>query len=287
MRGLPLFLVLLAGCEQAMREPMPARPASRSMPSEAALSEAGAPPAGAGKSLPAQADLARKIIYTANVSLVVEDFTPIPAQVEALAKRLGGYVSHSKITGSPGTARTGLWTLRVPVDRYADCLAGARALGEVRSVESDSRDATEEFYDLEARLRNKKQEEDRLLKLLATAAGKLEEVLAVERELSRVRGEIEQMEGRKRLLTDQIDLSTVNLSVEEIKNYVPEEAPTYTTRARRALRSSVVALVSTATEFSIILVALAPWLAVLLPLGLVVGLWRRRRRRARSPERNA
>ena len=62
------------------------------------------------KNLPSQGVLAWKIIYTADVSVVVEDLSPIAAEVEALAKRLGGYVSRSKITGSPGTARTGSWT---------------------------------------------------------------------------------------------------------------------------------------------------------------------------------
>jgi hypothetical protein len=223
--------------------------------------------------------LARKIIYTADVSVAVEDFSPIAAEVEALAKRLGGYVSGSKITGSPGSARTGSWTLRVPVSHYDECLAGARALGEVRSINSNSQDATEEFYDLEARIHNKKQEEERLLKLLASATGKLDEILSVEREVSRVRGEVEQMEGRKRVLSELIDLSTVNVTVEEIKGYVSEESPTYLTRIRRAFESSLLTLLSAATEFSIFLVVIVPWLVILLPLIPLAWAWKRLRPR--------
>ena len=290
MRWLPLALVLVVGCSAGAKKQESAKPRARSgekSASDGALGESDAPMAAKNeKSLPTQGTFTRKIIYTAQVDLVAEDFTPIQAEVEALVHRLGGYVSHSKVTGSPGAARTGTWTLRVPVEHYAECLAGARALGEVRSVGSDSQDVTEEFYDLEARLRNSKQEEDRLLKLLANATGKLEEILSVEREVTRVRGEIERMEGRKRVLSELIDLSTVHVKVEEIKGYVPEESPTYLTRVRRAFESSIRALVSTATEVSIFLVALAPWLVLLLPLLLIIWAWRRRRRGSRDPTGN-
>jgi len=152
-------------------------------------------------------------------------------------------------------------------------------LGEVRSVNSTSDDVTAEFYDIEARIRNKQQEEERLLKLLAEATGKLEEVLAVERELSRVRGEIEQAQGRMRMLKDVTELTTVTVTVTEIKDYVPDEAPTYVTRVRRAFMSSTVAVVATAQVLSLVAVALVPWLPAPLLLVLAVLTLRRLRRR--------
>jgi hypothetical protein len=131
----------------------------------------------------------------------------------------------------------------------------------------------------EARIRNKQQEEERLLKLLAEATGKLEEVLAVERELSRVRGEIEQAQGRMRMLKDVTELTTVTVTVTEIKDYVPDEAPTYVTRVRRAFMSSTVAVVATAQVLSLVAVALVPWLPAPLLLVLAVLTLRRLRRR--------
>jgi hypothetical protein len=163
--------------------------------------------------------------------------------------------------------RRGEWTIRVPVERYNDLAAAVRQLGEIRSVQSDSRDMTEEYYDTEARIRNKKQEEDRMLKLLDNATGNLKEVLEIEHELSRVREEVERMEGRLRVLSDLTSLSTVKLRVEEVKGYVPEQAPTYATRVRRAFDGSVDTLVSAAQNLSVGIVALAPWAVVLLVLG--------------------
>jgi hypothetical protein len=232
--------------------------------------------------LPSVSALQRKIIHTAEIQLVVEDFTPIPSKVAALTKQFNGYVKSSQLAGSPGNPRSGCWTIRVPVDQYEDFLAAARQLGEVQTESSDAQDVTEEFYDVEARIRNKKKQEDRLLQLLTDATGKLPDVLAVEKELARVREEIEQMQGRVRLLSDLTAMTTVTLRVNEIKDYVPETAPTYATRLKRSLNVSINALSSTAQSLSIGLVAALPWLGVLLPplivVWLVVRIYRKRRR---------
>ncbi|HPM80526.1 MAG TPA: DUF4349 domain-containing protein [Candidatus Anammoximicrobium sp.] len=224
----------------------------------------------------------RRIVYRAEVDLVVEQFDPLPEQIEAAVKKHGGFVSASNITGSPGRPRSGRWTVRVPVDRFSEFLAAVRGLGEVRSINSTSDDVTAEYYDIEARIRNKQQEEERLLKLLADATGKLEEILAVERELSRVRGEIEQAQGRLRMLKDVTELTTVTVSVTEIKDYVPEQAPTYATRIHRVFTASTAALVSTGQALFLMAVAITPWLPVPLVLILVIAAirrWRRRHRR--------
>lgn len=225
----------------------------------------------------------RKIVYRAEVDLVVEQFDPLPEQIEAAVKQHGGFVSASNLTGSPGRPRSGRWTVRVPVDRFSDFLAAVRGLGEVRSINCTSDDVTAEYYDIESRIRNKQQEEERLLKLLADATGKLEEVLAVERELSRVRGEIEQAQGRLRMLKDVTELTTVTVSATEIKNYVPEQAPTYATRVQRVFSASTATLVSTGQALFLMAVALTPWLPVPLVLILVVLAIRRWRRRQRGP----
>jgi hypothetical protein len=276
-------VVVAAGCYGEAKREAP-RSAEPSFHQVGLAFSKSAPEEKAKSSQPPSADaLQRKIIYTATVNVAVEHFDPVPAQVEALVNRFGAYVAHSQISGSPGMPRRGQWTIRVPADRYEAFVAAARELGEVQNVSSDSQDVTEEYYDVEAHIRNKKQEETRLLELLAKATGKLEEVLTVERELARVRGEIEQMEGRLRVLSNLTAMSTVNLEVGEIKDYVPEEAVTYVTRVRRAWQGSTAALVSTVQTLSIVLVALLPWIGVLLvPMLVLVLLLRMRWARKRG-----
>ena len=288
MRYLVLIALVAPGCAAESYPGAEADHASvaRSPAFEKAAQEAESMPAEPGqKAMPSEGALGRKIIYSADIDLVVEKFDPVPDRVEALVKQFGGFVASSNVSGSPGYPRSGEWTLRVPVESYEGFLAAVRELGwEIQRVSVDSKDVTEEFYDVEARIRNKKKTEERLLDLLENAAGELEDILTVERELSRVREEIERVEGRLRVLKDLTSLTTINLSVNEIKDYVPEESPSYSTRVRRSFQGSIDLLVSTAEGLSIAIVVLLPWLAVLLVFGTVLLLlWRiTRRRRLRS-----
>jgi hypothetical protein len=222
----------------------------------------------------------RRIVYRAEVEIIVERFDPLPDQIAALVKKFGGFVSASNLVGSPGSHRTGRWTVRIPVDQFQSVLAAIRQLGEVRSINCTSDDVTAEYFDVESRIRNKKQEEDRLLKLLAEATGKLEEVLAVEKELSRVRGEIEQAQGRLRVMKDLTELTTVTITATEIKNYVPEQSPTYRTRIKRAWSASIANCFRFLQAASICAVACIPWMGILLVVIFVfIGIRRLRRRR--------
>ncbi len=205
----------------------------------------------------------------------------MPEQVAALAKRYGAYVAHSQIAGSAGSPRSGQWTLRVPSERFEEFLVSARGLGQVQNISSDSQDVTDEYYDIDARIRNKKQEETRLLDLLAKAAGRLDEVLNLERELTRVRGEVEQLQGRLRVLGSLSALGTVILDVKEIKNYAPEKEATYATRVRRTWDDSITALTSVMQGVSIVIVAAAPWVGVILPPCILIALVLRRTARKR------
>lgn len=239
------------------------------------------------KPLPKEAGFQRKIIYTADVDLEVKNFAPIPDRVEDLARQFGGFVASSNISGTPGYSRSGTWKLRIPAERHGEFLAAVRKLdGEVQRVRVDSKDVTEEFYDVEARIRNKKKAEERLIDLLENRTGELQHVLTVEKELSRVREEVERVEGRLRVLADLTSLSTFNLNVREVKEYVPEKPPGYLTRVSQTFWASYDALVFAAQEFSIAVVALSPWLGVLLVLLLLLMLvWRivgRRVRRRRA-----
>jgi len=198
------LLAILVGCGQAASprsQPTayspPVSPGSDASAPTSSTSTAGAMPQ-AERALPKPESVQRKIIYKASVDLVVEDFTAVPSRVEAMVKQFDAYIAQANISGSPGSPRSGHWTIRVPVDNYDRLRAVVQGLGEVRSVVSNSQDVSEEYYDAQARIRNSKKQEERLLKLLETATGKLEEVLKVESELARVRGEIERIEPSRR-----------------------------------------------------------------------------------------
>lgn len=230
-----------------------------------------------------QAGPTRRIIYNGELELIVEDFSPIAVHVEEVASRYDGYVAKSQLRGRTGQPRGGVWTVRVPAPRFAEAMKALEELGEVRRAASTSQDVTAEFYDLEARLNNKRLEEKRLLVHLEQTTGKLDEILTVERELSRVRGEIEQLQGRLRLLTDLAALSTITLTVDEIRDY-KREPPTFATRVARSWSGSLAALSSACQSLIVGLVGFAPWAGVMSAPG--AGTWfliRRRARRRMAP----
>ena len=225
----------------------------------------------------------KKIIKTATLNLVVEDFSNVPIQVEALAKKFEGYVANSNLIGKSGETRHGTWKLRIPVTLYETFLAECRKLGEELNVAEDSSDVSEEFYDTEARIRNKQKEEEQLLKLLSERPGKLEEVLAVERELSRVREEVERMQGRVRVLSSLAALTTVSLNVKEVHHFEPEKKltpPTLGERVQEAFSNSWKLLQNTASNAVVVLAALAPWAALLAVLCAILFVFYRLKRKA-------
>ena len=144
----------------------------------------------------------RKIVYNAHVELAVEDFTGVPDQVIALVKQYDAYVANSNLSGLTGETRRATWTIRVPVERFEDFVGAAKGLGDLQRVSTTSRDVSEEYYDVEARIRNKTKEEARLLELLENRPGELKDVIEIERELLRVRGGWERMRRRRRVLAE-------------------------------------------------------------------------------------
>lgn len=281
-----LALGTVGGCGVAPpREDMAVFSANEGYEEQASEPSADAPGTSVGPPDAEDATRERKIIYTAQLSLLVDDLAGIAESLGQLVQAHGGYIARSDLQTARGRRRSGEWTVRVPVTAYGDFLTAAATLGELQSRREDSQEVTAEFYDLQARLRNKQREEERLLQLLETQTGDLQDVLEVERALSRVREEVERFQGSLRMLQDQTSLSTVTLQFSERESYVPVAAPRYATRLNRTWHRSLVALVATAQNLSIAAVACVPWLVAGIPLwiGLAFAIRRRRRRKATRP----
>ena len=249
------------------------------------------PPAGKGKEAekaegeraPAQdrppgESAKRKIIYNGNLQLIVADLDKAESDLKAIVKEFDALIASSELTGSAGSPRSGHWRVRVPVERFDDFMAATVKLGVPQRNTVDSQDVTDEYYDLVDRIKNKKLEQETLRGYLQEkkATSKLEEILTIEKELSRVRGELDQMEGRLRRLKDVTALATANVTLQEVKDYVPPQAPTFGSSVRGTFADSIDLLVRFGQGVVIVAVALAPWLVVL--AAIAVPGWRLGRR---------
>lgn len=279
--SLLLALLLVVGCGVESKyelardtpAPAPASPASDMNYAYALKSENSA--GQAASETPPVADN-RKIIYTASLAVVVEDFSGVEQSINELVKKYGGFVASANVSLNQGSERSGTWVLRVPVATFEEFLNASGDLGVPERREQNGQDVTEEYVDLEARIRSKKQLEERILELLAANKGEIKDVIEVERELSRVRTEIEQMEGRLRYLADRTELTTVTLMVREQKEYQPPQAPGFGSQIAATWSNSTTGIWSLGKSIVLIAVATLPWLLL---VGIVAGpLWAWRRR---------
>lgn len=219
------------------------------------------------------------IIRTGSAVIEVDSLEPAVAAVQRMATALGGIVGNTSLSSGEYEVRTATIELRIPAARFNEALEGLRPLGKVESVQSHAQDVSEEFVDVSARVANARRLEERLIALLANRAGKLEEVLAVERELARVREEIERYEGRIRYLQTRVATSTLTITVHEARPLV-SNTPGQNVIAE-AFRQAWRNFVSFVAWFIASLGVLIPLAIVVAPV--VYGVLRLQRRQRRPP----
>ena len=162
----------------------------------------------------------RKVISTASVSVEVEDVQAAINDVRAIAEGVGGFVEHLTSAGGPARQNATV-TIRVPQEDFSPALAHIEALGSVQSATQGSEDVSERFIDLKARLESALREEKSLLALLERANA-VSEVLAIERELARVRSDIERFQGQLNFLERRIALATITVDLSLPDEFFPE-----------------------------------------------------------------
>ncbi|HYL82670.1 MAG TPA: DUF4349 domain-containing protein [Candidatus Angelobacter sp.] len=221
------------------------------------------------------------IARTVSLSIVVKDFDAGRASLDAILARHNGYAANLSASTPQSAARVIQASLRIPEPQLAATIGELKALGRVENETQNGEEVTQQHADLVARLKNSRETEQRLQDVLRTRTGKVKDVLEVEEEIARVRGEIEQMEAEQKTLEHRVEFATIDLKLaEEYKAQLTSPAPS----AGMQLRNAIVNGFRNASEslLSIILFlaeagpTLLLWLALLfIPARL---LWRRYRR---------
>jgi uncharacterized protein DUF4349 len=289
---LAVLLLSLAACkkEEAREAPAdaseaaPAAPQAAASQGEQSRGETKAAPAGTPVENRAPA-IPRKLIRTVNLQLEVRNTQEVSDKVQALVTQLGGYVS-----GADGQRRDDLMyyslTLRVPVDRLEEALKAIRALAlRVNQEHQQVDDVTDQYIDLDARMRTLEATETELRALLAESrqrARKVSEIMEVYQQLIEVRSQIEQIRTQLNSFDKLAAFSTINLELVPTEGAKPVVDPD-AWRPGETLRGSTRTLVG---FLRWLVDAVIYTVIVLLPIGLVIAtvllglrwLWRRGRR---------
>ncbi|HYL98509.1 MAG TPA: DUF4349 domain-containing protein, partial [Blastocatellia bacterium] len=209
----------------------------------------------------------RKIIRNAELTLQANEPAKAQQSLEQIAESLGGFVVTSELNHSPrgdGTTETSVnVTMRVPSAHFGQALDAMNKLdGKILLEKVSGQDVTEEYIDLDARLKSKRALEAQFLEIMKEAR-KIPEALEVERELSDVRSEIEQIEGRQRFLENQSSLSTINV-------HLQQTAPVIVAAKSGLLQSFNLAFGDCIDTASGIITSLIRFLGVLIPVTILI-----------------
>jgi hypothetical protein len=240
-----------------------------------------APPISPAVQTNASPGAAPLIARTASLALVVKNFEGVEAAVKAVVARHSGYIGELSTSTPPDAAKTFSATLRVPSAQLEPALAELKQLGRADQESQAGEEVTKQYVDLAARLKNSRATEERLLGVLRNNTGKVKDVLEVENEISRVRGEIEEMEADQRALQSRIDFATITLSVTEEYKASLNSAPSSTgTRLHNAFVAGYHSVVENVIGLAAWMLESGPtlllWIAIL--FFPVRWAWRRVRR---------
>jgi len=221
------------------------------------------------------------IARTVSLAIIVKNFDAARASLDSVLTRHNGYSANLSVSTPQEAARSLQASLRIPAPQLSAALAELKALGHVENEAQTGEEVTQQHTDLVARLKNSRETEQRLQAILVQRTGKISDVLSVEQEIARVRGEIEQMEAEQKNLEHRVDFATIDLKfAEEYKAQLGSPATSVSTQLHNALvtgyksaAESLLGLVLIFVEYSPVLIL---WFAILaMPAWLVWRRWQR------------
>jgi len=218
----------------------------------------------------------QKIIKTGHINLEVDSYKDVNSHIKDMAREMQGYIvsENTQIYDDQRKLLAGSIALRIPQELFDEALNRLENMGSTNNRTIDSQDVTEEYVDVESRLKAMHMKEERLLSILEKS-GTLGDVLAVENELARTRADLEALEGRLRYLSNRTELSTINVTVRETLTPVKQIKTTglegVVTRTQEAFIKSINSII---IGFGNLVVYFGSYLPfIIMTLILLIVLW--------------
>lgn len=253
----PLILLLMLSCKQENSE----------MQSDMAVGEQMMAPSAESE---AEVSIERKLIKNGNVEFETNDIVSTRAQVVKSIEKFKGYTASDQESKYGGRV-SNIIVVRLPSKNFDAFLSDAtKGVTRFDTKNIDINDVTEEFVDHQARLKTKKELENRYLQILQKAKS-VTEMLEVEKQLGELRSEIESVEGRLKYLQSQVSLSTLTITFYQI---VADETA-FSNRFKDGFRNGWDNLI----WFFVFLTNIWPFVIIVIILFFGVRRWAKRRKK--------
>ena len=215
----------------------------------------------------------RKLIRNVDMDVETESFDVLLASAQSQAEELGGYIESSSISNSSyasstSAARSARLTARIPSEKLDGYLAGISKQSNVTRKSESTEDVTLQYVDLQSHKKALLAEQESLLSMMEQAES-IEDIIAINEQLTDVRYQIESMESQLRTYDNQVDYSTVNLYIDEVERYTPGAAKSAGARIAEGFSANIYRVGSFFKNFAIEFIILLP---ILIAIAIVLGI---------------
>lgn len=293
--ALAMLAAILSGCgasskTEAMDMAMPEAEAPREEYAEEVIYDSSTADSATGSIDTTNQKLIKKVYIDAET----EDMDTLMQQLTEQIKALGGYVESQEIyNGSNYSSyryRNANMTIRIPAEKLDSFVGEVKGASNVVNYNETTDDVTLTYVSTESRIAALEIEQERLLALLAKAE-KLEDLLTIEERLTEVRYELERVHSQLRVLSNQVNYATVNLSIQQVKVYTEVEEQTVWQRISSGFGTNLRNIGESLVNFFVWLVTYSPQLifwAVVITIIVVVVRRRFKRRKVKfiPPQQN-
>lgn len=235
-----------------------------------------------------------KIIYSASVTVETTDFDAAAAALQALIERCGGFVESSSLNGNNyysqargyASSRSASYTLRVPSARFGELMGSLSELGNVPYSHTYTENISAQYYDVDARLNACRTQEARLLEMMEQAET-VSDLIEIEDRLAELRYQIESLQATLKNWDRQVSYSTINLSLNEVTIYTPQEEPGYFAQLWESIEDGFYGAGELFKGLIQAIVTLLPLIVIALVLLVILRPVIKKRRAARKAKKEA
>ncbi len=232
---------------------------------------------------PSITNTSTKLIKKVSITLVIKDYTSWKRKLIQIVEMGGAYVTSSTLNASSNDYKSGRIIIRIPKGQLDSLLVQIKPLGKLLSERMESEDITGKYIDLSARINNKKLTETRFQGILKGKASKVSDILAVEKELGRIREKIDRMTRQLNRYDQLVDFSTITLYFRESEEKRVEGTSIWTHLGENivwALNQGLEGLLGVINGLIIILIAGIPaWILIIFGRKYLIQWLRKRKER--------